>query len=134
LSLYDLNAGNPLPGLFSIAFAAPVRAAGAQVQALAFGPFSGTIRAFNALNAPLGTFAVFGADGGNGDGSAVFAGIISDSSNISRLEFAGFGDGAAINRLSAGTDAGSVPEPSTITMLLGGGAVLATFRRRRSRS
>ena len=129
LSLFDLNAFTPLPGLFRIDFVTPVNSAGARVQANFFGPFSGTISAFDVSNALLAAFSVNGTNGGNGDGSAVFAGIISDSSNISRLEFAGFGDGAAIGELRAG----SVPEPSTVAMLMGGGALLVAHRRRRSR-
>jgi hypothetical protein len=133
LSLYDLGTFTPLPGLFRIDFAAPVNSAGAQVQALSFGPFSGTISAFDVSNALLGVFSVNGANGGNGDGSAVFAGIVSDSMNISRLEFAGFGDGAAIGELRAGSvpSTAPVPEPSTFVMLMGGGALLAARRRRR---
>jgi len=129
LSLYDLNSFTPLPGVFNIDFVTPVNSAGAQVQALSFGAFSGTISAFDVSNALLGVFNVNGTNGGNGDGSAVFAGIISDSGNIHRLQFAGFGDGAAIGELRAG----SVPEPSTFAMLMEGGALLIALRRRRNR-
>ena len=129
LSLFDLNSFTPLPGVFRIDFATSVNSAGARVQANSFGPFSGTISAFDVSNALLAVFTVNGTNGGNGDGSAVFAGIISDSSNINRLEFAGFGDGAAIGELRVG----SVPEPSTFAMLMGGGALLVALRRRRSR-
>lgn len=128
LSLFDANNFNPLSGIFSLTFASAVRAAGAQVQALAFGGFFGTISAFDAANGLLGSFNVSGANGGNGNGSAVFAGIISDSINISRIEFAGFGDGAAINQVTA-----NVPEPPMLLLLLGPLAFLVATRRRRIR-
>lgn len=128
LSLFDANNFNPLSGIFSLSFATAVRAAGAQVQALAFGGFTGTISAFDATNGLLGSFNVFGTNGGNGNGSAVFAGIISDSINISRIEFAGFGEGAAINQVSA-----NVPEPPMLLLLLGPLAFLVATRRRRIR-
>jgi hypothetical protein len=132
LSLFDGNSFTPLPGIFRIDFATPVNSAGARVQPNFFGAFSGTISAFGASNALLASFNVSGTNGGNGDGSAVFAGIISDSPNIARLEFAGFGDGAAIGELRAGSAATAVPEPCTFAMLMGGGA-LAAFRGRRRR-
>lgn len=128
LSLFDANNFNPLSGIFSLSFATAVRAVGAQVQALAFGGFTGTISAFDATNGLLGSFNVFGTNGGNGNGSAVFAGIISDAINISRIEFAGFGDGAAINQVSA-----NVPEPPMLLLLLGPLAFLVATRRRRIR-
>ena len=48
LSLYDLNIGGPLAGIFSIAFANAVSSVGAQLQASMFGAFTGTISAFDA--------------------------------------------------------------------------------------
>lgn len=128
LSLFDANNFNPLSGIFSLTFATAIRAAGAQVQALAFGGFTGTISAFDATNGLLGSFNVSGINGGNGNGSAVFAGIISDAINISRIEFAGFGEGAAINQVSA-----NVPEPPMLLLLLGPLAFLVATRRRRIR-
>ena len=127
LSLFDAINGNPLSGVFSLSFATAVRAVGAQVQANTFGAFTGTISAFGASGL-LGSFNVGGNNGGSGNGSAVFAGIISDSINITRIEFAGFGEGAAINQVSA-----NVPEPSTFLLLLGPLAFLMAVRRRRIR-
>ena len=131
LALFDLSSGDQLAGVFSIAFASAVSSAGAQVQASSFGAFTGTISAFDSSNILLGAFNVAGNNAGNGGGSAVFAGIVSDSVNISRIEFAGFGDGAGINQLSAGT--ASVPEPGTLLLLMGPLAFLVAARRRRNR-
>jgi hypothetical protein len=133
LSLFDLDTFSPVGGMFRIDFAAPVNAVGARVQANSFGAFAGTISAYDASHVLLGSFVVNGVNGGNGDGSAVFAGVLSDAFNISRIEFAGFGAGAAIGELRAGTAAAEVPEPATMTLLLGGGAILAARRRQLGR-
>jgi PEP-CTERM motif len=124
LALVDPNF-DPLDGIFSVTFAYAIQGVGAQVQANGFGGFSGVIRAFNAANMLLGSFAINGTNGGNGDGSAVFAGVISSAVDITRIEFASFGPGAAINGLSV-----DVPEPSTWLMLLIGLGFLTVMRKR----
>lgn len=116
---------NLLDGIFSITFASAIQGVGAQVQANAFGGFSGVIRAFNAANMLLGSFAINGVNGGNGTGSAIFAGVISSAVDITRIEFASFGPGAAINAVSV-----DVPEPSTWLMLLLGLGFLTVMRKR----
>jgi hypothetical protein len=116
---------DPLDGIFSITFASAIQGVGAQVQANGFGGFSGVIRAFNAANMLLGSFAVNGTNGFSGSGSAVFAGVISSAVDITRVEFASFGAGAAINGLSV-----DVPEPSTWLMLLIGLGFLTVMRKR----
>ena len=75
LALVDPNF-DPLAGIFSITFATAIQGVGAQVQANQFGSFSGFIRAFNAANMLLGSFAINGMNGGSGNGSAVFAGVM----------------------------------------------------------
>ena len=124
LALVDPNF-DPLAGIFSITFATAIQGVGAQVQASQFGSFSGFIRAFNAANMLLGSFAINGMNGGNGNGSAVFAGVISSAVDITRIEFASFGSGAAINSVSV-----DVPEPSTWLMLLVGLGFLTVMRKR----
>ena len=124
LALVDPNF-DPLDGIFSITFANAIQGVGAQVQANGFGGFSGIIRAFNAANMLIGSFAINGFNGGNGTGSAVFAGVISSAVDITRLEFASFGPGAAINAVSV-----QVPEPSTWLMLLIGLGFLTVMRKR----
>lgn len=124
LALVDPNL-DPLAGIFSITFASAIQGVGAQVQANQFGTFSGFIRAFNAANLLLGSFAVNGMNGGNGNGSAIFAGVISSAVDITRVEFASFGAGAAINSVSV-----DVPEPSTWLMLLIGLGFLTVMQKR----
>ena len=124
LALVDPNF-DPLAGIFSITFASAIQGVGAQVQANQFGSFSGFIRAFNAANMLLGSFAINGMNGGSGNGSAVFAGVISSAVDITRVEFASFGAGAAINSVSV-----DVPEPSTWLMLLIGLGFLTVMRKR----
>lgn len=124
LALVDPNF-DPLAGIFSITFATAIQGVGAQVQANGFGSFSGVIRAFNAANMLLGSFAINGFNGGSGNGSAVFAGVISSAVDITRIEFASFGSGAAINAVSV-----DVPEPSTWLMLLMGLGFLTVMRKR----
>jgi hypothetical protein len=124
LALVDPNFES-LDGIFSITFANAIQGVGAQVQAQQFGSFSGVIRAFNAANLLLGSFAINGMNGGNGTGSAVFAGVISSAVDITRIEFASFGSGAAINAVSV-----DVPEPSTWLMLLVGLGFLTVIRKR----
>jgi hypothetical protein len=120
LALFNAASGEPAAGLFAISFLSPVQAAGAQIQANLAGSFAGTIRAFDTTGLLLGSFNVVGANGQNGDGSASFAGIVSDAADIKRIEFVGFGDGAAINQLSVDTVATPVPEASTTLNLLAG--------------
>lgn len=134
LALYDFaGVGDVINGQFTIEFASGVRGAGAQVQANLFGAFSGLIEAFDASNNLLGSAAVNGSNGGNGDGSAVFAGLVSDSFDIRRLTFSGFGAGAAINQLSVWSidDSQRVPEPPALLALLGYLGLMAGARLRR---
>lgn len=125
LALFDLNTGNPVFGTFTIDFALPMFSAGAQIQANSFGSFSGTISAYDISNMLIASYAVSGFNGGNGDGSAIFAGITTQNGDISRLVFSGFGEGAGINQLSYS----QIPEPATLFMLAMGIALIAVTRR-----
>ena len=133
LALFDIAGGSPVSGSFDIVFSTSVAAAGAQVQSFFTGSFGGSISAYAAGGGLLGSFGVTGMNGANGDGSAVFAGIVSTAADIKRLTFTGFGDGAAINALSVNPTVNSVPEPGTALMILGGmAAVAGAVRSRRA--
>jgi hypothetical protein len=68
--------------------------------------------------------SINGTNGLNGDGSAAFLGIRSDAQDIFGLQFS-LADGFAINDVSVT----SVPEPTTLTMLALGAALLRVRRR-----
>ncbi len=133
LSLFDVNIGEPIEGEFELAFANAVRSVGAQVQSLLFGKFNGLITAFDSGSNQIGSFDFSGEVLGNGDNSAVFAGVVSDSLDISRVVFSGFGAGAAINWLSVGNTLDqTVPEPESILLALTALMALSMTRRRRA--
>lgn len=110
---------------------------GAQAQSNQYGPFSGTISAFDGLNALLGSHAFNGNSTSGGNGSAVFAGIFDASGSIHRLVFdvtSNSGDhDFAINSLLLKTNGriGGVPDAAASLPLLALAlAGLAFFRRK----
>jgi hypothetical protein len=103
--------GTPLiynPGLASVnlLFSAPIQGVGVQVQVDHYGPFQADVSALDANNNLLligpiggvlfGSFTLLGNSTANGDGSALFIGLLSSSANISRIsvDFAASGAGA----------------------------------------
>jgi hypothetical protein len=135
LGLWDAATLSPHDGIFSFAFATPVASVGTQVQALDFGAFTGTISAYSSTNVLLGSFSFNGNSNGNGDNTAIFAGLISDGLGIARLEISGLAAGAGINFLSVGRNRPdpkpAVPEPGTILLFMLGLACLALARQQR---
>lgn len=132
-------------GPITINFANPVDRVGAQIQSDYYGAFTAMITAFDSVGNTLGSFTRPGNSNSNGDGSAIFIGIGSDTANISRLQFsvpnASFSpedfafspEDFAINGLSLRSTSDNsqpVPEPLTILGSLAAGGVGAALRRK----
>ncbi|MBV8884714.1 MAG: hypothetical protein JO235_12070, partial [Chroococcidiopsidaceae cyanobacterium CP_BM_RX_35] len=102
------------PGPLTLSFETPVRGAGTQIAVDDTLNFIASISAFDNNNNLLGTFSAPGTSSLALDNSALFLGVLSDTANISRLEFNTSVTNRAIgiNRLSVQTAA--VPEPSSI--------------------
>ena len=126
------------PGAISVTFSSDITEVGTQYQPNFYGPFTGTIRTFDATNTLIGSFSLSGISGDVADGSAPFLGIRNTGSDnaIRRVEFASTHDdsGFAINGITFGTAAANtapVPEPETWAMLGLGLLALAAYARRR---
>src|SRR5579875_1245390 len=109
--------GTPSGGPYTITFASPIRAVGAQFQSLDFGAFTATITAFGAGNTNFGSVTEIGASNDNADGSAIFLGVQSSATDILAIQlnvtFSASPDPFAINTLSINTGSTSgVPEPA----------------------
>lgn len=109
-------------GNIIIDFSTGIFGAGAQVQSDIFGPFTGTISAFDQSMNLLGIFNFNGTSTTDGDNSAVFAGVLDTSPDIFRLAFSAtdqFGSvDFAINHLDLVTGAQSVPETGMTLFLM----------------
>lgn len=132
LSHFDLLGGNPSSGAFDIVFSSAIQGFGTQLQAGAFGSFNGLLEVFNSANSLLASFNLAGSNNGNGDGSALFAGVLSDALDISRVRISGLGDGAALNALRLDTEFSPNEVPLPSSLLLAGIALLALAKRRRA--
>jgi hypothetical protein len=116
---------------FGIQFTAPSYGGGLQIQADFFGAFEATITAYDPLGNVLGTFSEAGNSTSNGDGSAIFIGLLDNVQNISFLDFnvvgSDGGDSMGIDTLYL---TGTVPEPQSL-LLLGSVLVLCGLAWRR---
>jgi PEP-CTERM motif len=123
LAMFDIGAGDLTSGGFDLLFSSAVQGFGTQIQASQFGAFSGVMDVYAGASL-LGSFNLSGTNAGSADGSALFAGVMSDALDITRVRFTGFGDGAAINSLLFDTQLApnGVPEPTSL--LLAGLALL----------
>lgn len=125
VSAFDLNTFTPLATGIEILFASPVLGAGAQIQANTFGAFVGTLEAFDVNLVSLGSVHVSSTVQGNGDGSAPFLGLMSDTP-IKEVLFTADTAGVAINTLQIAT-----PEPSGLFLVLPALAAAFAIRRKR---
>lgn len=131
VSLFDPASG-PLPGSLRITFASPIRAAGAQVQINAFGtPMTVVLEAFGLGGVSFGSVNFNGSvnDPSLGDGSALFAGVLSSAADIYELRFSTGTDGMAINDVSLAYDAAEVPEPASALLLAAAAGAFLVVRR-----
>ena len=132
LSAYNLDEPEGVFGPIRLTFATGQRGAGAQIQSDAAGNFNATIRAYGAGGTLLFGFNAGGTNSQNGDGSALFLGVLSDANDIFAVEFDVLrSTGFAINDVSL-TRNTDVPEPASLTLaLLGAGLALARRRQQR---
>lgn len=148
-----LFTGGNNQGPTTIDFDVPVLGAGTQLQSAVDGDFyTAIIEAFDSLGNTLGVVGYSGYSqlGLEGDNSAIFVGVRSDSANIDKLTLNIFSSkekdpGFAMNRLDLVSrdirspepiEPESVPEPTTsVAMLLGGLAFCSKlWHKRQSRS
>ena len=138
--LYTGDTNNPFAASssFTMNFNTAVAGLGLQITSNFYGAFTASLEVFNGATS-LGVFNVAGVMDGNEDGTAPFLGALSDAVNINKAVFtltANTGAGFGVNRLlTTDTPTGGnriTPEPATLS-LVGIGAALAAYRRRRQR-
>ncbi len=103
------------PGPLPLTFATPVAGAGTQIAVDDTLQFIASVMAFDSSNQLLGSFSVPGTSSLALDNSALFLGVLSDTANISRLQYSTSVPGRAIgiNSLSIVTSE-AVPEPTSM--------------------
>lgn len=106
------------PGPLTLSFETPVRGAGAQIAVDDTLIFSAFIAAFDRDNNLLGTFSAPGTSSLTLDNSALFLGALSDTANISRIEFSASVPERAIGINTLSVQTAAVPEPSSTAALI----------------
>lgn len=116
---------NAFVDTFNISFIVPTNAVGFDVFP---GPLAGNvvISVFSSTSAPLGSFTIGGVTGGS------FFGVLATTDQIGRINVASqaASPGELVDNLAFG--AASVPEPSSLTLVVGGIAMLLGLRRKRT--
>jgi hypothetical protein len=120
--LWDENVQTNPPDGMTVTFSGPVNSVGFQIQADFFGSFTGQLEVFG-TSGLLGTLTLNGNSNSNGDGSALFMGLLDDSgANITSIDIQTYNsfdiNDFAIDDISITSDAStSVPEPGSIVLL-----------------
>lgn len=130
-------------GPVQLEFQSPIFAVGAQLQRDVYGDFSAVLEAFDSAKHSLGSVSFNGLSSDAQDGSAIFAGFLSDSANIASISLNVTGDvepkfkGFALGSLSLKVDTGNqVPDSCEYGMLtlvfLVAGSFVQRLRARRT--
>jgi hypothetical protein len=129
----DLGGNGPL----IINFPVPIFGAGAQIQADAYGTFTGTISAYDKLGNLLASYNLAGNSNDAGDNSAIFLGILDSNAQISSLAFdvtnTNLLHDLAINQLDFLVCPGAVNVPIPGAAMLLGSGLLALVMMRKGR-
>jgi PEP-CTERM motif len=124
-------------GPMTFTFNAAIMGFGTQIEADDLGAFTAQIEAFDATNALLGVFSRSGVATANGDDSAMFLGILSDTADIRSIRLSLTSSGGGLGDISDfainGPSVEPVPEPTTM-LLLGTGIATVVGRRYRKRA
>jgi hypothetical protein len=127
------NNGGPV----TLSFNHPVQGFGSQIQAGLFGNFTAQIQAFDGSNNLLGTFTENGVSNSNGNDSAIFLGVLSSATDISKIVVGlTVAPSNAVNFFALGPariQQSQVPEPASLA-IWGMSALGLTVAARRRRS
>jgi hypothetical protein len=134
----NIITGNPDSGPVTLAFATAVGGVGMQIQPDQIpSKFMASITAFDSGNNNLGSFTEMGMSTAANDGSAIFLGVQSSSSNISRILInitMPSGIDFAFNRLTFGAPIMvTAPEPTSLALLLCGALLFPAIVSKRRR-
>jgi hypothetical protein len=130
--LWNQGNGNPIT---IVDLSNPISGAGAQIQADVFGPFTATIFAYSG-NTLLGSFSEDGVSNTNGDGSAIFIGVLDTSAEITSIAFSvsdvNGSNNFAIDTLELVDSTTSIPEPASLLLASSALVGLALISQKRS--